>query len=126
MARKAAKPVKRPVFRCNDCRVDIVKLGEFYMLNPEIWEGELGLGWDDNLCIGCLEKRLGRQVGPMLGRGFTRDFMQPPNYPWLIGWSDRLEAAIRLDERSKRRVGGPTGGSNGATCRKRRRPKTAL
>jgi hypothetical protein len=27
------------------------------MLKPEIWEGQLKLGWSDNLCIGCLEKR---------------------------------------------------------------------
>jgi hypothetical protein len=32
------------------------------MLSAEIWKSELGLGWDDNLCIACIEVRLGRQL----------------------------------------------------------------
>ena len=47
---------------CNDCGVDIVKAGEYVMLDPQIWKHELGLDWDDNLCIGCVEKRLGRRI----------------------------------------------------------------
>lgn len=48
---------------CDDCGVDIRKAGEYVMIAPDIWTDELGLGWDDNLCIGCLEKRLGRRKG---------------------------------------------------------------
>jgi hypothetical protein len=47
---------------CDDCGLDIWKAGEYVMLSPDIWKGELGLGWKDNLCIGCVEKRLGRRI----------------------------------------------------------------
>jgi len=72
-------------YRCNDCAVNVVEIGEFYMLNPEIWKDELGLGWSDNLCIGCLESRLGRRVGPLF-----KDFSCSPNYEWMRPTSDRL------------------------------------
>jgi hypothetical protein len=48
--------------RCNDCGVDVLASGDWYMATPELWERRLGLGWNDNLCIACLEKRLGRAV----------------------------------------------------------------
>jgi hypothetical protein len=48
-------------FLCNDCEVDCWAIGDFYMAQSEIWD-KLGLGWTDNLCIGCLEARLGRKV----------------------------------------------------------------
>jgi hypothetical protein len=47
---------------CNDCRRDVVRLGHWYMASPKIWKHKLGLGWDDNLCLDCLEKRLGRKL----------------------------------------------------------------
>lgn len=47
---------------CNDCGVDVVKAGEYYMLSADIWERTLRLTWADNLCIGCLESRLGRKL----------------------------------------------------------------
>jgi hypothetical protein len=50
-------------FTCNDCGVNVVKIGDFCMLKPQIWEGVLGLGWNDNLCVRCIEARLGRQLG---------------------------------------------------------------
>ena len=46
---------------CLDCRVDTGKIGEHYMLNEETWKlvhsSAFGM-----LCIGCLEKRLGRRL----------------------------------------------------------------
>jgi hypothetical protein len=48
---------------CADCKVDVAATGQYYHLRDEVWVGELGLGWHDNLCLGCLEKRLGRKVG---------------------------------------------------------------
>jgi hypothetical protein len=39
-------------YACNDCGVNVVTAGEFCMLRNEIWEEQLGLGWNDNLCIG--------------------------------------------------------------------------
>jgi hypothetical protein len=59
--------------RCLDCGVNVIKAGEYYMLIPQIWEGQLGLGWHDNLCLGCVEKRLGRRLRGW--RSDTPDFM---------------------------------------------------
>ena len=50
---------RRRKWPCNDCRVDVAASGDWYMAQYHAWEG-LGLGWNDNLCIACLEKRLGR------------------------------------------------------------------
>ena len=47
---------------CNDCGVNCLKIGDWYLARDEIWEKQLGLSWDDNLCIACLEKRLGRRL----------------------------------------------------------------
>ena len=54
--------MKRRRCICNDCGVDIVKAGEYVMLDLQIWVHELGLDLHDNLCIGCVEKRLGRRI----------------------------------------------------------------
>jgi hypothetical protein len=70
-------------YKCNDCPVNVVTAGEFYILKPEIWEGQLKLGWSDNLCIGCLEKRLGRKIS-------WRDMGWPPIYPWTKPMSIRF------------------------------------
>ena len=50
------------VKRCNDCGVDVWEIGDWYMAPSKIWGDKLGLGWDDNLCLTCLERRLGRPV----------------------------------------------------------------
>ena len=50
------------VKRCNDCGVDVWESGDWYMAPSKIWGDKLGLGWDDNLCLTCLERRLGRPV----------------------------------------------------------------
>ena len=60
-----------------------VHAGEFYMLYPDIWEDQLGLDWNDNLCIGCLEARIGRPVT-------FADIISIPNYSWMQPSSDRL------------------------------------
>jgi len=51
---------------CKDCGVNVIKIGEYCMINPALWKDKLGLGWDDNLCIGCIEKRLGRKLRGMV------------------------------------------------------------
>ena len=79
--KKRAKPI------CNDCGVNALKIGEYYMLKGELWEKKLKLGWDDNLCIGCLEARLGRKV--TIG-----DMAHLPAYSWMYPQSDRLTARI--------------------------------
>jgi len=67
-----------PKFPCNDCRVDVLQKGDWYMAQPEIWQAALGLGWNDNLCIECLEKRLGRKLRPgILDIGPASTFFRP-------------------------------------------------
>jgi hypothetical protein len=49
-------------YLCNDCGVDVLEIGDWCMCVPEVWRDRLGLGWRDNLCLACLEKRLGRPL----------------------------------------------------------------
>jgi hypothetical protein len=81
-------------YACNDCAVNVVTAGEFYMLHPAIWEDHLGLGWDDNLCIGCLEARLGRKVS-------FADMSSFPNYDWMQPSSARLMDRLGFKRNSK-------------------------
>jgi hypothetical protein len=82
-ARTSLSPQELAQYRCNNCGVNVVTAGEFYTVNSEIWEEQLRLGWHDNLCIGCLERRLSRRVS-------LADMIGFPNYPWTKPASDRL------------------------------------
>lgn len=46
---------------CADCGVDNLELGEDYMVHDELWPQEVARG---TLCIGCLERRIGRRLRP--------------------------------------------------------------
>jgi hypothetical protein len=46
---------------CLDCGVDTIKAGEHYMVRDEAWP--IG-GLEGMLCIGCLERRIGRRLVP--------------------------------------------------------------
>lgn len=47
---------------CVDCGVNTARLGEYYMVWPDVWASS-GLRHDDGmLCVGCLEHRLGRRL----------------------------------------------------------------
>jgi hypothetical protein len=70
---------------CSDCNVNVLEIGEYYMAHPKIWDDELGLGWKDNLCIGCLERRLGRRVSLK-----NWDLGWPLRYEWMFPESERL------------------------------------
>src|SRR5262245_26946734 len=59
---------------CDCCGFEIIEGGEYCMIHPKIWEDKLGLGWNDNLCIGCVEKRLGRKL-----KGWRDIIYCPPN-----------------------------------------------
>jgi hypothetical protein len=48
--------------RCNDCGVNVIEKGDYCMLRSDIWKDQFGLGWNDNLCLACIEKRLGRKL----------------------------------------------------------------
>ena len=75
---------------CADCRVDVHEIGEWYMVHDNVWEQ----AWPGHsivpygyaiLCIGCLEKRIGRTL--------TRpDFTDAPvnNIFEFESFSDRL------------------------------------
>jgi hypothetical protein len=65
-------------FICVDCSVNTSDLGEYYMVQNLVWQ-QVGMTPDGGmLCIGCLESRLGRCLGP-------DDFVDAPiNY---VGWS---------------------------------------
>ncbi|HEY2535173.1 MAG TPA: hypothetical protein VGJ20_45950 [Xanthobacteraceae bacterium] len=76
-----------PPMICNECGVDVVEIGEVYMLKPAIWSGQLGLGWTDNPCIGCLEKRLDRKVS-------LTDMCSFPSYSWMKPTSLRLTCRV--------------------------------
>jgi hypothetical protein len=85
---------------CNDCGVDVVALGDWYMCPDTVWEEELCLGWSDNLCITCLVKRLGREP-----QSFTDIF--PANAGGialneLVPLSDRLLQIMRPKTKRKK------------------------
>lgn len=49
-------------FICRDCGDNTHEIDEYYMVNDEVWEAS-GMGPHDGmLCIGCLEKRIGRRL----------------------------------------------------------------
>lgn len=48
---------------CIDCDVNTEDIGEYYMVHVGVWPKEIG-PHNGMLCIGCLEKRIGRQLTP--------------------------------------------------------------
>jgi hypothetical protein len=77
---------------CKDCGLNVITAGEYYMVSPRLWEDKLHLKWTDNLCIGCLETRIGRKL-----RGFAiepgvvigGDFISFPENPGGFKNSER-------------------------------------
>ena len=60
---------------CLDCGVNVIEVGDYCMIHPKIWRDKFKLGWDDNLCVACIERRLGRklrlgELGPASVEGF--------------------------------------------------------
>lgn len=68
---------------CADCGVDVSAIGEYYMIRHDLWDAVAG---PEQLCIGCLEARLGRELGPF-------DFTDAPAN--FTGWK-----SARLKERA--------------------------
>jgi hypothetical protein len=64
---------------------------EVYMVTPQIWKAAGMKDWNGCLCIGCLEKRLGRPLTPM---DFNRDhcFASMPGTKRLLARRDRKAA----------------------------------
>jgi hypothetical protein len=50
-------------FDCRDCGVDTSQtdgISEYYMVNDDLWESAISTS--GMLCIGCLERRIGRRL----------------------------------------------------------------
>lgn len=78
-----------PDFNCKDCGVDTGAIDEYYMVLDAVWiEAGGGKPHRGLLCIGCLEKRLGRQL-----RAY--DFLDCP-----------LNHMTKMSARLRSRVGG--------------------
>jgi hypothetical protein len=52
---------KRKKFLCLDCKVDTGKIGEHYMLTDSTWY-QIHNSNQGMICLGCVEKRLGRKL----------------------------------------------------------------
>lgn len=117
------------VSACADCGTGTVRLGEWYMVMPEVWEQawrERRKPWhavegQEILCIACLEQRIGRTL---MAGDFIPDLQV--NDPNKGNISDRLRARLMATE-CRRRRGRPKGSKNKpkamAPKRKRGRPK---
>jgi hypothetical protein len=47
---------------CDDCGKNLARAGEYYMVKDSVWE-EAGMeNGDGDLCISCLEDRIGRKL----------------------------------------------------------------
>lgn len=58
--------------KCLDCGVNVIKIGDYCMLQPDLWQRKLHLKWTDNMCIACVEVRIGRKLN-------VRDFLTFPS-----------------------------------------------
>lgn len=47
---------------CKDCNVDVVYIQEWYMVNDSVWKKAGMKKRGGFLCVGCLEKRIGRKL----------------------------------------------------------------
>lgn len=75
------KLVLATVQRCRDCRVDVRRIGEWYMVHDDIW-AQAGTCHRGYLCIGCLETGIGRTLS-------ARDFLNVPVNYGAGQWSRR-------------------------------------
>lgn len=67
---QAVLQANNELWSCMDCHQNTQEMGEYYMVHNEVWEAACPKEDDRKgiLCLGCLEKRLGR---PLLARDFT-------------------------------------------------------
>jgi hypothetical protein len=68
-------------WNCADCGRNVIKIGEYTLVQPKVWK-RAGMEWKGNLCIACLEKRIGRKLRPW------RDFISFPVNPGGFDNSD--------------------------------------
>jgi Protein of unknown function (DUF2695) len=82
------KPRPLVDFSCKDCGCDY---DENYMVHEKLWKTH-GVG-DDHLCIGCLEKRIGRQLR-------RQDFIDAPINEIVSRMSLRLQDRLRKEKQN--------------------------
>jgi hypothetical protein len=105
------------VSACADCGVGTIRLGEWYMVNDDVWEQAWcgrrkwwhALPGQEVLCIGCLERRLGRTL---VAGDFIPDV--PANDPNKRIMSERLRERLTTADSTplKRKRGRPKGSKN--------------
>lgn len=79
----------RGIYNCKDCKIHTGKAEEYYMVTDSIWN-QYGAR-SGMLCIGCLEKRMGRQLTP---NDFPEAIINDPN------------CGRRMSQRLKNRITG--------------------
>lgn len=83
------KPMKQ--FGCIDCKINTLVNREYYMVHNKIWK-KVNPKIKGMLCIGCLERRLGR----LLNRN---DFTDAPVNRGFFGVSDLSKRLINRLQR---------------------------
>ena len=97
--------------KCLDCGINVIEAGDYCLLSAKLWKDQFGLGWNDNLCIACIEARLGRKLSMRL-----LDFI---SFPSVKGFptSDTLLDRYGFSER--RRAAGVSRNDRGRGPKKR-------
>jgi hypothetical protein len=84
---RTAREREERAFQCLDCDVDTLAIREYYFVRSAVW-AEANPGIQGMLCIACLERRLGRHLGP-------HDFEEGAcNQWWAQMISDRLRSRM--------------------------------
>lgn len=71
---------------CRDCGIDTDAINEYYMVADPVWD-QATTGMHGHLCVGCLERRLGRAL-------HAGDFTDRP-----VNTTDQLRRSARLTAR---------------------------
>ena len=82
-------------FRCVDCSVNTCGIDEYYMVRDSVWRAARMKPAGGMLCIGCLEKRLGRMLcpGDFTSCSLNREPQQSERLQRRI-WNSQLELAL--------------------------------
>jgi hypothetical protein len=89
--------------KCIGCGVNVIKIGDYCMLSGKIWDDVLHLGWDDNMCIACVEARLGRKLRPLFQGDFT-GWPSVEGFPMSDVLKNRLGFDAAKPKRARRRM----------------------
>ena len=82
--------MSRKKWFCLDCNVDTGKISEHYFLNTSLWMKLAGSN-KGMLCVGCVEKRLGRRL---IASDFTPCHLNDPKKNFM---SDRPRSRLSVN-----------------------------